>query len=327
VPQAAIVDAGLLGKVSVQDICLLYYLRGWFNFDGAKIEQLDGRKFVWLHSACAIEELPVLFNPQAKLTSRKNQLSAMIENLRETGLLETTRIGRRLFFRLTDKAVGLYKRHERPLPTVTKSASIVMPSRDETVTPGQDRTVTSLRDEYLPANIDETGIKESERKETPPSSPCEGEAESILVLWNSFPQLLPVKTITANRARKLRKRLADPFWREHWREGVKRVAASDFAKGGGPNGWRATLDWFLGGDSLAKIVEGAYDNRPQNSKRVVSIFELKEQLKMVEKRMGEHACNQESVYGSASPTDAEWDEYQKLKEQKSALVRQISGVP
>jgi hypothetical protein len=115
VSQAGVVDAGLVGKVRVQDLCLLHYLHGWFDFDGAKIEVVHARKFVWLHSEHAIEELPLLFNPQAKLTSRKNQLSAMTENLRETDLVETTRIRRRLFFRLTDKAAGLSKRHERPL--------------------------------------------------------------------------------------------------------------------------------------------------------------------------------------------------------------------
>jgi hypothetical protein len=75
-------------------------------------------------------------------------------------------------------------------------------------------------------------------------------------LFVSVSQAAHFRLYIQNRARKIRKRLADAFWREHWREGIERIAKSDFAKSGGQHGWRATLDWFLGGDSLAKILEG-----------------------------------------------------------------------
>jgi hypothetical protein len=311
VSQAGVVDAGLVGKVRVQDLCLLHYLRGWFTFAGAKIEVVHGRKFVWLHSEHAIEELPLLFNPQAKLTSRKNQLSAMIENLRETDLVETTRIS---------------KHHERPLPTVTKAAPIVTPPHDETVTPGQDRTVTSIRDEYLPANIDETGTRESGRKETPPVSPSEGEAESILFFWNSFSQLPTIKTITPNRARKIRKRLADRFWREHWRKGVQRAAACPFLTGDGRQGWRATLDWFLGGDSLAKILEGAYDNQPQPDQKPLP-SDVKAQIKAVDELIAGHPANEDSCANSRHVTNEEHEDLRKLHRRRWELVRPLAGVP
>ena len=201
--------------------------------------------------------------------------------------METHKVGRRLFFRFTDLAVRLTQRSERTAPTVTKPVSTVTPPHDETVTPGQDRTVTSIRDEYLPANIDETGTRESGRKETPPVSPSEGEAGSapsfsnpkahfsklerirefqikgVFELWNSLSQLTRAATITPNRVRQLRKLLDDPFWRTHCCEGIQRAAASPFLTGNGSQGWRATFDWFLRGDSLLKIIEGAYDNRTQ----------------------------------------------------------------
>ncbi len=326
VNQSAVVDAGLLGKVAVDDLCLLHYLRGWFNFGRAKIEVVEGRKFVWLHYERAIEELPLLFKPQAKLTSRKNQLSGLIEKLRAAGLVETTRIGRRLFFRLTHLAVGVTQRHERPSPTATKPASIITPSHDETITPGQERTVTSSRDEYLPAIIDETGTKETERRETPPLSPSEGEAQSILAFWNSFLELRPARTITPNRARKIRKRLADPFWREHWRAGIRRVAASLFLTGKGPHGWRATLDWFLGGDSLAKLLEGQYDNRPPpDRKRLPS--DLKAQIKALEELIATHPANRDSDDYSENATRKQRDELTEFHRRRKELVRELAGAP
>jgi hypothetical protein len=312
--------------VIVQDLCLLHYLHGWFNFDGAKIQVVEGRKFVWLHAENAIEELPLLFKPQAKLTSRKNQLSGVIEKLRAAGLVETTRIGRRLFFRLTDLAVRVTQRHECPSPTATKPAHIVTPSHDETITSGQDRTVTSSRDEYLPTIIDETGTKESERKGTPPLSPSEAEGQSILDFWNSFPELLPARTITPNRARNIRKRLADPFWREHWREGIQRLAASDFAKGGGSIGWRATLDWFLGGDSLAKVLEGQYDNRPPPElKRLPS--DLKAQIKALDELIAEHPANHGYDGYNGDATLREREELRELQRRRKELVRELADVP
>jgi hypothetical protein len=326
VSQSGVVDAGLLGKVAVQDLCLLHYLRGWFNFGRAKIGVVEGRKFVWLHAENAIEELPLLFKPQAKLTSRKNQLSVMIEKLRVAGLVETTRIGRRLFFRLTDLAVGVTQRHKLPSPTATKPDHIVTPPHDETVTPEQDRTVMSSRDEYLPSIINETGTKESERRETPPLSPSEGEAQSILAFWNSFLELRPARTITPNRARKIRKRLADPFWREHWRAGVQRAAASQFLTGKGQQGRPATLDWFLSGDSLTKILEGHYDNRPTpDRKRLPS--DVKAQLKGLDELIAELA--EEPYYDGDNAAEflRHREELSKLQRRRKELVRELAGVP
>jgi hypothetical protein len=184
----------------------------------------------------------------------------------------------------------------------------------------------SSRDEYLPSIINETGTKQSERKETPPLSPSEGEAESILVFWNSFPELLPARTITPNRARKIRKRLADPFWREHWREGIQRLAASDFAKGGGAIGRPATLDWFLGGDSLAKILEGQYDNRPPpDRKRLPS--DLNAQIRALDELIAEHSANHDYDGYNGDATLQQREDLRKLRRRRKELVRELAGVP
>lgn len=175
------------------------------------------------------------------------------------------------------------------------------------------------------ANIDESGPRESEKRETPPLSPSQGEPERILSIWNSFPDLLPEKTITPNRARKTHKRLADPFWRQHWREGIKRLAASDFAKGGGERGWHANFDWFLGGDTLAKILEGPYDNRPQHSAKLFP-SDIKAQLKAVDELIASHPANDDSIARETDPTREQREDSINLWRRRKELQRQLAGV-
>ncbi|HTQ50931.1 MAG TPA: hypothetical protein VMJ12_09490 [Candidatus Acidoferrales bacterium] len=326
VRQAAVVDAGLIGKVNANDLCFLDYLRGWLLSQNSKRQVVDGRKFVWIHYERAIEELPLLFNPQSQTASRKNQLAALIQKLRKLELVETQKIGRRLFFRLTDLAIRVTQRSERLAPTAAKPASVVTPPHDGNATPANDEAVTLLRDNYLPPNIDETGTTKSETKETPPISPWEGDAESILAFWNSCPELPKAISITGNRARKIQRRLADPWWREHWREGVKRAAASSFLTGNGAHGWRATFDWFLGGDSLAKVLEGNYDNRPRPD-RIPLPSELKAQIKAVEELIACHPANDESTFSLRDATKAEREDLRELYRRRKELVRQLAGLP
>jgi len=319
--QKGIVEAGLVGKVNLPGLCLLHYLAGWLTIDAAKTETIDGQKFNWLHYEQAVNELPVVFNPQAKLESRKNQLAAMIDQLRTLGLVETKKVGRRLFFRLTETALSIAKHRDRPAPNALQSSRIVTPARDDTVTPPRDEIVTSIRDEYLPTIIDETGTREDKKKETPPLSPSEGDAESIVSFWNSFPELQPVKTLTKNRARKIRNRLADRFWRQRWREGIERLAESGFAKGGGSDGWRATLDWFLDGDSLAKILEGTYDDRPKTVQQP-SFSSLQKQIEVMKRAIVNHPAQ---YLDDATPEQR--TELSLLESRLEELKRMLVGLP
>jgi hypothetical protein len=326
--QARVADAGLVGKVTADDLCLLCYLFGWFTYAKSKVQLLGERKFVWLHFERAVEELPLLFNPGARMPSRRNQLCCKLDRLRTLGLVETTKGGRRLFFRLTDLGLKLTRRDERRSLSIAKSLAIITKLHDDTVTSEQDGTVTPLRDEYLSTYIDETVTKETERKESPPRSPLPGEAESVILFWNSFPELPGVKTSTPNRARKILKRLGDPFWREHWRECIQRFSQSDYLKGGGQNGWRANFDWFLEGDSLAKIMEGAYDNRPQKPNSAFGMIVLQGQARALKTRIDQHPANEDGrgKVDLGAPQDMQI-QLRKLKTEFNKVTRQLSGVP
>jgi len=76
-----------------------------------------------------------------------------------------------------------------------------------------------------------------------------------------LPGLERCKAPTAKRATALKQRQADSYWREHWQEALGRLAQSTFAQGGGEQGWRGSLDWFLRPDTVARILEGRYEDR------------------------------------------------------------------
>ena len=324
--QSGVVAARLIGRINVEHLCLLDYLHGWFFSGHAKREWVEGRKFVWLHYERAVEELPLLFNPRAKIASQKNKLCSKVERLRKVGLVETIKVGRRLFFRLTESGVSLTSPRQRTAQNATTAVPTVTPPADKIVTPCQDGIVTPSHDDARAPNMTETSTKESQIKESPPLSPSEGDAERLVACWNSFSKLPAVNVQTPGRARKLRRRLADTFWRDHWREGIERVASSAFLTGGGPSGWRATLDWFLRADSLANILEGAYDGRPRSLRQespASLVFQRKTRLETLSKLIEEHPAHPNSNW-SGPPTPAEQEEYRTFVNEAAKLQGELA---
>ncbi len=173
VNQAGVVRCGLLGRVDVIGLCVLDYLGGWFFCGKAKRAVVDGREYVWLQYEHAVEELPLLFNPQATVETRKNQLSRLVRGLREAGLVESVKVGRDLYLRPSDLAASLASSRER---TVTKSVPTVTPLHDDTVTSPRDDTVTPSHDDSPGTHIYETTITETTIMEPVPHSPPEGES-------------------------------------------------------------------------------------------------------------------------------------------------------
>ena len=142
---------------------MLDYLCGWFFSKNAKRAIVDGKEFVWLDYGHAVEELPLLFNPQAGIPSRKNQFSRVVQSLRAAGLVESVKVGRNLYLRPSDLTAAIANSRER---TVTKTAPIVSPLRDDTITRSHDGTITPNSDDFSPTYINETTIKETTINET-----------------------------------------------------------------------------------------------------------------------------------------------------------------
>jgi len=66
--------------------------------------------------------------------------------------------------------------------------------------------------------------------------------------------------LTKWRCKELRERFQDSFegkW-EKWKDFCERIEANTFLMGGGPRGWKASLDWALRPENIEKVVKGQY---------------------------------------------------------------------
>lgn len=94
-----------------------------------------------------------------------------------------------------------------------------------------------------------------ERDKTPPSY------EQVITLYAmTCPSLPPVEIITANRqigASELLKR----YSMEQIRRAFEMAEASSFLKGVNERGWRASFDWLISEDNMAKVLEGNFTDR------------------------------------------------------------------
>ena len=78
--------------------------------------------------------------------------------------------------------------------------------------------------------------------------------------WAAMPKPFPQpRQWTDARSAALKQRASEKFFRENWRDGLEKVKASDFCAGS--QGWILDVDFFLRPGSLAKILEGKYDNK------------------------------------------------------------------
>ncbi len=89
--------------------------------------------------------------------------------------------------------------------------------------------------------------------------------DELRLAWNAIPKLgnLPgvqtCREMTAKRISAHAARMKSETW--NWREALDRLATSAFCQGGGKDGWRADIDFFLRPDTVARILEGKYDDR------------------------------------------------------------------
>jgi hypothetical protein len=109
-----------------------------------------------------------------------------------------------------------------------------------------------------PREASPNGEESAEPTPKPPAA-----AEEFRRAWNAVPQFVPCRKMTGTRLKHFRARLADPDWAASWREALDRAARLPFCAGTNERGWRAKVDWFLRPDTVTKLLEGFYDDRPQ----------------------------------------------------------------
>lgn len=95
-----------------------------------------------------------------------------------------------------------------------------------------------------------------------PPTPRDGPGptpEEFAEAWNSLPEPFPrVLRMSSGRAKALKERRQDAFWRERWRAALDLLPERPFLRGEGDKGWVADVDFFLRPDTVQKILEGKY---------------------------------------------------------------------
>lgn len=83
-------------------------------------------------------------------------------------------------------------------------------------------------------------------------------ANQVAVAWNKLSAAagLPgILQLTKPRAKALAQRLRDPVWLENWEAALAQVPKADWRTGKNDRQWRATFDWFVRPDTVAKLIE------------------------------------------------------------------------
>lgn len=104
--------------------------------------------------------------------------------------------------------------------------------------------------------------------ETVVTKPKATELPRLAQLWNEkrHPDLGAVILANGTRRRAAVARMKEHPSEQFWIDAIKRVSESDFCLGkvtpkDGGRPWKANFDWFVRPDTIAKILEGQYDNR------------------------------------------------------------------
>lgn len=84
----------------------------------------------------------------------------------------------------------------------------------------------------------------------------------FMLAWNALGKpFSKIRVWTDGRQKHLKARCGDDFWVENWRKALDAMKQSSFCKGGGNTGWVGDVDWFLKADSVAKLIEGKFNDR------------------------------------------------------------------
>jgi phage replication O-like protein O len=128
--------------------------------------------------------------------------------------------------------------------------------------PNRSTSTTQTGVPVLVRGTTQTGVTK-ERKET-----IKEMGGEVIQAWNGA-NLSKCVQVSDGRKKHLMARLSDPFFSENWAAAIERVRESAFCNGHNDRKWKADIDWFLKPDSVARIMEGKYDNKtPTVSQKV-----------------------------------------------------------
>lgn len=234
----------------------------WFKFQNrffseqSTFQMTDGQIVLFLYLRCETSKRGV-----KSIEILSEFISAMLRRPEDEIVKDLRRLQ---YLRLID-GVTPSERHDNGCPREEK--------RREEQTREDEITETGVSAAPVPPSQPELELPDSRTYDRDHESvavkPKPTELPPLAKLWNErkHPDLGQVVMATGPR-----RKAANARWKEHpdekfWADAIARVNASDFCLGrveskdrGRP--WKANFDWFVRPDTIAKILEGQYDNRP-----------------------------------------------------------------
>ena len=108
----------------------------------------------------------------------------------------------------------------------------------------------------------ESELKSELKLESEFDNDCYTRAGEVVDLYRQFcPGLIPCELVSAQTNRAISERLREHGDLDIFRRLFRKAGSSDFLLGK-ITGWRASLDWLMEERNFAKVLNGAYDNRP-----------------------------------------------------------------
>ena len=77
----------------------------------------------------------------------------------------------------------------------------------------------------------------------------------VVAVWNGQAGLIPCQSSSPHRERVIRQWAFRSEWVRHWRGVIEFMGRTAFYTGGGPGGWRATIDWLFEKDNFSKALD------------------------------------------------------------------------
>jgi hypothetical protein len=85
-------------------------------------------------------------------------------------------------------------------------------------------------------------------------------ANTIVGEWNMIDGVTVCRAVTPARRKRIADRMRDAFFKDNWREAIDKIRTLKCLQGANDQNWRADIDWFIRPDTVAKVLEGKYDN-------------------------------------------------------------------
>jgi hypothetical protein len=126
------------------------------------------------------------------------------------------------------------------------------PSNDGALISNDIKCYQSPTNEHLGVSVSVSVIEDEVDKDEKPE---------VVKEWNLIEGVTHCKSLTKSRRDSLNARLKETFFLENWKEALEKIKVSRFCNGINDRKWKADFDWFLRPDTIAKIIEGKYDNK------------------------------------------------------------------